>query len=102
MRALAKRPEERPGNARALIEALRECESAGTWTLADAESWWWSHWPREEGATLIQVGDPVAEASTTVELARSLQFTPFQAPSTADLDVSGMMQDDPRSHEEPE
>jgi hypothetical protein len=40
MRCLAKNPDERPATARALCEELEQCDTAGTWSAADAEAWW--------------------------------------------------------------
>jgi len=40
MRCLAKQPEQRPGSAEALDQALAGCVSAGTWTPLNAEQWW--------------------------------------------------------------
>jgi eukaryotic-like serine/threonine-protein kinase len=40
LRCLAKKPTERPADARSFIELLDACEGVPTWTQADAESWW--------------------------------------------------------------
>jgi len=45
LRCLAKRPEERPGSAGALAEALRGVALEERWTAADAEGWWARHLP---------------------------------------------------------
>ncbi len=43
MRCLAKNPQERYPTARALREALADCEAAGRWTHAEAAEWWRAH-----------------------------------------------------------
>lgn len=43
LRCLAKDPEDRPANALALQEALRDCEDFGEWSENDALAWWQSH-----------------------------------------------------------
>ncbi len=40
MRCLSKVPDQRFPSADALDQALAQCASAGTWTMADAERWW--------------------------------------------------------------
>ena len=40
MRCLAKKPAERPTDARELDDALSRCESAGDWTREMADEWW--------------------------------------------------------------
>jgi eukaryotic-like serine/threonine-protein kinase len=40
MGCLAKRPEERPASAPALVEMLRACEGVEPWTDRDARAWW--------------------------------------------------------------
>jgi serine/threonine-protein kinase len=39
---LAKQPEERPSNARALADLLAECEGGEEWTREHARLWWGS------------------------------------------------------------
>jgi serine/threonine-protein kinase len=64
LKCLYQRREVRPADIRALIVALLECRSAGTWTVADAESWWRANGPREdEGAPVPAV---VGAVDTTV------------------------------------
>jgi hypothetical protein len=40
LRCLAKKPDERPASAQALIDELTNCPSVGSWSRADAEAWW--------------------------------------------------------------
>ncbi len=40
MRCLAKKPEDRPADARELWKALRSCRDADAWSLYEAEKWW--------------------------------------------------------------
>ena len=40
MQCLEKEPQARPQSAAALASALAGCETAGTWTQADARRWW--------------------------------------------------------------
>jgi hypothetical protein len=40
LRCLAKTPGQRPGNAAEVLRELDACAPAGTWTAADAASWW--------------------------------------------------------------
>ncbi|MBM4269016.1 MAG: serine/threonine protein kinase [Deltaproteobacteria bacterium] len=49
LRCLEKDREKRPADARELLHALRECTVVGTWSQADARSWW-ERWSPELGA----------------------------------------------------
>jgi hypothetical protein len=40
MRCLAKKPDERPADARAVLDELARCEPVVPWTQADAKLWW--------------------------------------------------------------
>jgi hypothetical protein len=40
LRCLAKKPDERPTDARALLDELARCEPVSPWTQADAKRWW--------------------------------------------------------------
>jgi tRNA A-37 threonylcarbamoyl transferase component Bud32 len=40
MKCLAKRPEDRPGTAETLEQALSQCTNAGSWTRAAGDEWW--------------------------------------------------------------
>ena len=65
---LAKRPQDRPANARALAESLRAIEipAEHAWTGARANAWWFVHRPptsAEPVAATVErlvVGDPTA------------------------------------------
>jgi serine/threonine protein kinase len=50
MGCLSKNMQARPQSAEALDQALAECSSAGTWTLAQAQEWWPSSAPAFETA----------------------------------------------------
>lgn len=69
MQCLAKRPEDRPDGAAALIVRLRQCKDHGGWTPEDAESWW----ERIQGplAESRSGNDPVpvADATDTINVA---------------------------------
>ena len=60
LKCLAKSPDQRPTDASALEQALRECESADQWTKDRALRWW-----RERGAALrsVRPSAPVSRAS---------------------------------------
>jgi serine/threonine-protein kinase len=47
MRCLAKRPEDRPASAAAILEQLRSCAHASGWTRERARAWWQKHLPEE-------------------------------------------------------
>ena len=71
LRCLSKRKEDRPGTMFAVIEGLSACRSSGTWTAADAESWWRTHVFREEETALMSAGAvAVADATVTIDVAR--------------------------------
>jgi hypothetical protein len=40
LKCLAKQPDQRPSDARALRAALRACSAAKTWSSEDAAAWW--------------------------------------------------------------
>lgn len=42
---LAKDPSQRPATARALVQALEQCEAMGSWGALDAQTWWEHHQP---------------------------------------------------------
>jgi len=42
---LAKDPDQRPATARALVQALEQCEAMGSWGAHDAQTWWDQHQP---------------------------------------------------------
>ena len=58
---LEKDRENRPASARAVIERLRACKDAGTWTEHDARHWWEQH---EDEYMDARDDDPDAEKST--------------------------------------
>jgi serine/threonine protein kinase len=82
LKCLSKRPEDRPESARALIGALQECRSAGTWTCADAEMWWRANAPREDETTLVLPKEPVVNKNVTVDLIRRSMFSDSDDQST--------------------
>jgi hypothetical protein len=70
MRCLAKRPEDRPDDARALGALLAACD-ATDWTERDAASWWDAHGPalsRAAGARSI----PAERAASPTGPARAV------------------------------
>ena len=79
---LAKRPEDRPRDARAVIEALRAIEVPAdqAWTEARARQWWTEHKPVENptkptgpgGGKLIMAQAPSDELRTAVEKRRPI------------------------------
>jgi serine/threonine protein kinase len=70
---LAKKPEARPADARALRERLERCSSAGQWTAQQAGDWWRSH-----------------------HAARA-EREPSARPQTLTLDLGGRAVDEPRA-----
>jgi serine/threonine-protein kinase len=67
---LAKRPEERPGNARELADRLAACPQREPWTAERAHAWWEEHLPPREpdrrGKAPVQHVDFPAGQSPTV------------------------------------
>jgi serine/threonine-protein kinase len=61
MQCLAKRPEDRPQGAAALITLLRRCKDHGGWTSEDAEAWWERNQPALDD--LRSDDQPIAAAS---------------------------------------
>jgi eukaryotic-like serine/threonine-protein kinase len=78
MRCLAKRPEDRFGEVSELDSALAGCESAGSWTRADAARWWSEvgDEPAEESAA---PGSTVATQVVTPEFGLQTAITQLQA-----------------------
>lgn len=61
MQCLAKRPEDRPEGAAALIRLLHRCKDHGGWTPEDSEAWWERNQPALDD---LRSGDrPTAAAS---------------------------------------
>jgi hypothetical protein len=69
LQGLAKRPADRPANARTFREALRACAESGEWTEVDAQAWWQTQAPdllarrRYQG----QETRPLAEATVAID-----------------------------------
>ena len=59
LRCLAKRPEDRFGDARAVADALAACSCAVDWDEARAEAWWRAH---ASGPAAEPPGDPPTKA----------------------------------------
>ncbi len=87
LRCLSKRREDRPEHVRLLVAALQHCRSAGTWTVADAESWWWANGPREAEPTSTPAGGDVlagaADATMTIDLTRRRDVSSTPTTTTA-------------------
>ena len=66
-RALAKNPEERPGSALVLEEALAACADSGSWTRQDAEAWWEEHDPEKYGGLPPPLEQPAVDLSGEME-----------------------------------
>ena len=63
LQCLAKLPSDRPTDAADLLRKLDACPVAGTWTAADAATWW------AEGARITQTTD-----GATIQVPRDLQM----------------------------